>query len=401
MSEAYPPGWDAATTFLSAAARDDAEKLSEMVAAGTSVNTRNTDGEPALLFAARLEKPLAAARLIDLGADVTATGPDGGTIVHLAGAYPKILPLLPDVLHRGAPLDQPDAWGQTPLMTAVFCGHVEGARAVLRLGANPLHRDKRGSTVVYRFIAGYQSFRPGPQLDAQLALLRDLIRAGIDPDAVGEFGKSPATLAAERGSVEVLKVLASEGAGLGNPDRTGLTPLQAATVFDQHETARKLLGLGVALDVYSAAGLGKVDEIGPLLDRDPTRLDAALPAADVGVLGLAIRFGHANLVRALLARGATPFARGRWNSSLHAAVHYLPDPQIVRLLIQRGAEVDASDGDGNTPLNFAAREGHLTVARVLLDAGANPNSETERGYTPLQFAKTDELRALLRARGGK
>jgi ankyrin repeat protein len=47
---------------------------------------------------------------------------------------------------------------------------------------------------------------------------------------------------------------------------------------------------------------------------------------------------------------------------------------VVRLLIERGAEVDSRDKWGWTPLHLASRYGHLEVSRVLIDHGANVNA---------------------------
>jgi ankyrin repeat protein len=44
------------------------------------------------------------------------------------------------------------------------------------------------------------------------------------------------------------------------------------------------------------------------------------------------------------------------------------------------------DNNGNTPLHFAASEGHLEVARMLLELGADVNSQNDEGLTPLQRA---------------
>jgi len=86
-------------------------------------------------------------------------------------------------------------------------------------------------------------------------------------------------------------------------------------------------------------------------------------------------------------------------SSLHSAIRHLPDPAILRFLIDRGADVEAVDGDLNTPLNLAARSGRIDLATLLLDAGADPNARTDRGVPLLEFAASDEMRALLRSRG--
>lgn len=46
----------------------------------------------------------------------------------------------------------------------------------------------------------------------------------------------------------------------------------------------------------------------------------------------------------------------------------------VRLLLASGADAGAADADGWTPLAFAARGGHLSIAKELLDAGARVDS---------------------------
>ncbi len=64
--------------------------------------------------------------------------------------------------------------------------------------------------------------------------------------------------------------------------------------------------------------------------------------------------------------------------------------EIARLL-QLGADPNAQDDDGFSPLHFAAQESLPDAARLLLDAGANPNMEDSFGMTPLaRVARTEQ-----------
>ncbi|WP_054698135.1 ankyrin repeat domain-containing protein [Desulfosarcina cetonica] len=61
-------------------------------------------------------------------------------------------------------------------------------------------------------------------------------------------------------------------------------------------------------------------------------------------------------------------------------------PEIVRLLLEYGANADDCLDDGETPLHIAAFEGAEDCVKFLLKAGANPNVQTSEGKTPLMNA---------------
>lgn len=66
---------------------------------------------------------------------------------------------------------------------------------------------------------------------------------------------------------------------------------------------------------------------------------------------------------------------------------------VVRLLLARGATVDCRDAEGQTPLHYAASCGHVEAARALLEAGADPAAGDGDGVTPAEGA-AEEVRAV-------
>ena len=76
---------------------------------------------------------------------------------------------------------------------------------------------------------------------------------------------------------------------------------------------------------------------------------------------------------------------------------------MARLLISRGAKVNAIDKYGSTPLHVAAYYGKLKVAQLLMDNGAEKNIKTDYGKKPIDVARSSEMKALLdgRDRSGK
>jgi ankyrin repeat protein len=69
---------------------------------------------------------------------------------------------------------------------------------------------------------------------------------------------------------------------------------------------------------------------------------------------------------------------------MHAVLAEDADPSVVRMLIERGAEVNAADRDQRwTPLHFAARDGNTAIVDALLEAGASVDATNVFGNTPL------------------
>ncbi|TDA41701.1 MAG: hypothetical protein DSO07_03190 [Thermoproteota archaeon] len=73
------------------------------------------------------------------------------------------------------------------------------------------------------------------------------------------------------------------------------------------------------------------------------------------------------------------------NTGLIIAV-YQRDLEKVKELLDRGADVNAKDIFGDTPLHIAARNGHLDIVKLLLERGADVNARNESGDTPLTAA---------------
>lgn len=100
----------------------------------------------------------------------------------------------------------------------------------------------------------------------------------------------------------------------------------------------------------------------------------------------AVAWGDIRTVRAALARGADPNQRLAGGETLLMRA-MAPDAgtAIVRMLLARGARVDAVDDTGRTALHHAAAAGRLDVARLLLDRGADVDARTARGERALDF----------------
>jgi len=62
------------------------------------------------------------------------------------------------------------------------------------------------------------------------------------------------------------------------------------------------------------------------------------------------------------------------------------NPEVVRMLIDAGANINDQDRRGSTALHIAVHQGHLEVVKLLMERGANPRLENQKGHNPVQNA---------------
>ncbi|QIL43670.1 ankyrin repeat domain-containing protein [Acidovorax sp. HDW3] len=114
-------------------------------------------------------------------------------------------------------------------------------------------------------------------------------------------------------------------------------------------------------------------------------------------LMLAAIKGQLDAARALLARDADVNQTG-W-TPLHYAASCITGQgvEMVRLLLEESAYIDAGSPNGSTPLMLAAQYGSEDVAQLLLAEGADPSIKNQRGLTAVQFAQRAGRDALARS----
>jgi len=120
-----------------------------------------------------------------------------------------------------------------------------------------------------------------------------------------------------------------------------------------------------------------------LLARSDTDVNRQNSVAENAIMVAAFR-GRLDLVRKLLEREADVNKTG-WTALHYAAA--VGNNDIVALLLDKSAYIDAESPNHTTPLMMAARGGHIRTVKLLLDEGADSSVKNEQGMTVLEFAE--------------
>lgn len=271
-----------------------------------------------------------------------------------------------------------------------------------------------------------------------------LLQQGLDVNGWGKDGTPALHWAVRVNDQDLVDLLLAAGAEVNGGNRYGQAPIHVAVQHRHADMVQRLLEAGASAELTDASGelpllvaarLGDADMVEVLLAHG-AQVDARDLHYGQSALMLAVREGHSGLVQRLLVAGANVNAQ-----SLAGEVHRpvlpsevpvgtsqgvginrsgLPDRgmrypitgmktpllfstrqgnlELTRLLVEAGADIEAADANGITPLinailnhsvvnvNRSGQSDHLKIAQYLVDAGANVNVQDWYGQTPLWAA---------------
>jgi ankyrin repeat protein len=383
-----------------AATNGNVAQIRSLLAEGANINGRNESGQTALICAIHAGQLDAVKVLLDAGADHARrdAGSKGNPpLIHAIQAGNR--PAAELLLKHGADPNQKDEWGETyviPLITGDTAP--EWIALLLSHGADPSAKDMSGRPLAVLAI------QKRKRLEDREEVVRLLLQHGAKPDSSDMDGTPLIHICLQQKRSGLAHELLAKGANPNARDVSGISLLAAAIKNSDRDLARAVLDRGAdpnAPDIYGSPLLLNVlrDSKFPGADREAlaemllehgarggekdlygvTALEHSLAPIVQGITAVpSFSAGYTKLKipELLLQRGADPNqcltkVSGEPRVLAYAVERGLWD--LAALVLRHGANANAVDKKGRTPLVQAVQAGNVEAVALLIQHGANVN----------------------------
>ena len=376
-------------TLIGAARAGDIPAIKRHIAEGADVNEMRFEMPP-LAWAAMMGQIAAVELLLQHGADINGRNRDGNTALHLSAflGHAETAELL---IKNGADVNIKNGDGATPI--DILAVPWEMTRFLSRsLGVK---LEQKQVKVGRAKIAEMLKVKPPTESHTVISdiwaaaftgnteALKQALADGADVNARNpEFGSTLLSIAAVMGYTKAAATLLEHGADINARSRDGGTALHAAAFFGHTETAKLLLEKGADTTIRDNNGA---------IPLDVTKVDWQLTQFVAGMLQITVNESEVKAGRievAKLLSASDAFEREDTSSVVEVwDAASTGNLSVVKQALVNGMDVNMKDPkSGGTLLATAALMGHTEIVDLLLEHGADVNARSKDGGTALHAA---------------
>ena len=367
--------------------------------------------------------------------DINAADEDGNTVLHIAAKIDDE-ELVTYFIFKGADPELKNFEGDTPLHVAIKNHSMRAAKALSAVSSTLFSRDSEGVTALDRGLLADESYydlfittKAGELRDVEgqsivhyfvrtknLKGIRQCIIKGIPISVKDDNKKTPLDVAFENlddeESVEIAAELIMGGAdevatdfayfqdamlarNVNSRFDDGQTPLHLAAIYGHNAIAKYLLENNADTTVQDSSGATPLHEavrygnveIAKALLNSGANVNARDNLGKTPVMLILPKDKTAEIYKLLIAHRADLTQKDMFGDTvLHTASMLNVGASTFGILIDGGADVDARNKEGVTPLAIAVQKNDLETVRLLTAAGADIHTQDTNGNSPLSIA---------------
>lgn len=402
------------TPLMIAAAFGHPQLISKVIAAGSDVTATDRAENTALMYAAAYGNTAGIRVLLEVNPDLQARNKNKETALHIAAsALGGKADCVRELIEAGCDINARDFIDHSPLARAAG---KEGDLARLRVLLEHNHDDQNEAASLERLNDALIRAAVGSRVEA----ISVLLDSGADLHTLSKGHGTPLHAAANHGNRETITVLVQAGADLeSHAHSTGTTPLIDAASWGSAETTHALIDLGADVEGRDESGRTALMHVATTRIHDQhgyaqppddvyARMDALLAkGADLEATdkqGRTALFhavsvgGNVTRISRLLETGADVNAADRQGVTVLMQTPGNQLGEVVSSLLELGAKVEVRDHHGRSALMWAARHGSWRAPYpidLLLQAGADIDATDNDGWPALAHAAESRRRGSL------
>ncbi|XP_070553325.1 LOW QUALITY PROTEIN: ankyrin-3-like, partial [Ptychodera flava] len=358
--------------------------------------------------------------LVDWGADINIRNSRGDTFLHRAASWGHydVADYLITTGIESCDIDSLNQNHETPLHRAVSYNHIDIAQLLLHNGADPNVLDRYGTSLLHLAIANSYTnlvdllLQTVPSLilngdgyaplhmacmNNDAGTVRALLRHSADVNIrERQTQQTPLHISVDRGHEGIVSYLCRCGADTNLRDRFGFLPLVLAVAHNDEAIVQILTQHGSSVNAAIPERPHSMEENHAQSEHadqgfeNNFRRSQKARNQKLTALHLAAENGYSNIVKILVESGARIDAKdiiGRTPFHMAATKGKL---EVVKYFVHKGIFLDMVTNKNNTCLHLAAKGSHLGVVKYLLKRGAGANALTMSLQTPLHLAACQE-----------